>query len=217
MKDKSKINWKYIVTELVLIVVGILLAINLNAWYSNQKTQSQIELSVKQISEELTLNMVELQEVIEANQELNEFYGQLTTLTGSEVNTPECSVATMNSLRSQYGNYFEIKDSTKVANDQYKYELSLSFELEYGELNSIAWETAQLSTNVSEYGYNCLKNILSVYNFQKLFVEVQNKFLEVGTLNDEEEFIVNFLLCHKMASDLLDRYEVLKEEIKECS
>ena len=215
-KDQSKISWKYIMTELVLIVVGILLAINLNSWYSNYKVERQIEQSLTQINEEIALNIVELREVTEANADLNNFYGQLSALNGDEMDVPVCSESTMSDLKNTYGNLFEVKDSSRIANDLYQYELNLSFSLEYGELNSLAWQTAQLSTNISEYGYNCLKNILSVYSFQELFEEVQSKFLDYKTLQDKEEFIVTFLLCHKMAIDLLDRYEILQQEIKDC-
>ncbi|MEM9920727.1 MAG: hypothetical protein AAF990_21695, partial [Bacteroidota bacterium] len=98
----------------------------------------------------------------------------------------------------------------------YAYTLGINFELEFGELNDIAWNTAQLSNNVSQYKYDCLKNILAVYGFQKIYVEVQSKFLDYKIRKDLEEFIVTFQLCHKMGVDLLERYTFLKDEIESC-
>lgn len=216
IKTSRKIDWKYILTELLLIVVGILLAINLNTWSSNRKLKNQTKLSINKISDEIKLNIDELQEVLEINAELNEFYSQLNEIKGDEFNKVNCSIEQMSDLQKQYGAQFTIKDSTKIGNERYEYELGLAFALEYCELNDIAWRTAQLSNNVNTYEYNCLKNILSVYGFQDLFVEIQKKFLDYKILSDEAEFIVTFQLCYKVGVDLLDRYKFLEEEIKEC-
>ncbi|MEM9919560.1 MAG: hypothetical protein AAF990_15790, partial [Bacteroidota bacterium] len=162
-RHRSSIDWKYILTELVLIVVGILLAINLNTWATNQKIKKQTKSSIVQIKEEIELNIVELSEVVEANGKLSEFFAEITPLSGREINIINCPVDRMNELRKTFSEQFDIEDSTSIGTSDYAYTLGINFELEFGELNDIAWNTAQLSNNVSQYKYDCLKNILAVY------------------------------------------------------
>ncbi|MEO0787915.1 MAG: hypothetical protein AAFY36_04590 [Bacteroidota bacterium] len=215
-KRSSTINWRYILTELVLLVVGILLAINLNNWASNRKIKNQTKLSVDQIREEIKLNIDELTEVIDANRPASEFYSEISTLSANVANVIRCSPEKMTTLKKIYGDQFVVVDSVSKAGGAYEYELDIDYALEYGELNDIAWRTAQLSTNMNEYGYDCLKSILSVYGFQELYTNVQTKFLDYKILRDKEEFIATFQLNHRMGNDLLERYLVLAEEIEEC-
>lgn len=217
IKNLGEIKWRYILTELVLIVVGILLAINLNSWSANLKTKKQTKLSIAKIRDEVELNITELTEVLEANSKLNEFYTEIITLRSNEIGTIACSIEKMNSLKDNYNGQFIIKDSIKLDANKYEYRLNLNFELEYGELNEIAWKSAQMSNNVNEYPYGCLTSILSVYGFQETYTEVQKKFLDYSIVKDTEVYIVTFRLCHSMGMDLLARYKDLSEEIKNCS
>ncbi|MEM6299495.1 MAG: hypothetical protein AAF740_12475 [Bacteroidota bacterium] len=216
IRKKFKIDWKYVITELLLLVVGILLAINLNDLYASQKTRDQIELSLEQIKEEIRLNASELKEVTEINKKLNDFCLEIATLSSAEVNHVSCSTDKMTRLRKIYADQFIIKDSTSLGLGKYSYVLSINYELEYAELDDIAWKAAQLSTNVNKYGYDCLKNLLSVYRLQELYVQVQSKFLDSGSL-EEEELIATLQLCHKLGTDLLERYDTLEKGMKECS
>ena len=215
-KQGSKIDWKYIITELILIVLGILLAINLNTWNANRKQKHQTKLSIVKIQEEVNLNIAELSEVIEANAGLNEFCREIAGLRGKHINKIECSKEKMKDLKAAYAEQFAIGDSVEKAKGMIEYELKINYEIEYGELNDIAWQTAQVSNNVNEYEYDCLKNLLSVYGFQEIFVEVQNKFLDYKIMKDEEELIATIQLCHRMGLDLLERYKSLEEEIEKC-
>jgi len=210
-------NWKYLFTELALIVAGILLAINLNSWNANRKLDEQVKLSIVKIQEELKHNIEELENVIESNQEMSDFYVALNRLIDQDADQFTCRVEDMTSLRSQYQNYFEVLDSTKVSKDQYEYRIDLAFELEYGEMRDIAWRTAQLTQVINEFEYNCLGEIISVYGFQELFNNVQNKFLDMGIIRDREVYISTYQLNHQLAQDLLGRCKALEKEIEQCA
>lgn len=214
--NPPQISWRYVLTELFLIVAGILLAINLNTWNANRKLEEQVQLSLDKIRGELQNNMSELKDVLEANENCNAFYSAIANLTGQEIDKITCAVSQMDSLRKNYGDNFDVVDSTKVGTATFEYEVQLMFSLEYGEMMDIAWRTAQISNNINEYDYECLEQIISTYGLQDLFVEVQRKFLDFEIVRDQEVYVATYQLSFQFAQDLMERYEDLELALENC-
>ncbi len=215
-KNPVPINWKYLLTELLLIVVGILLAINLNGWSANRKLQQQTTLSIERIADEVKDNITELEDVMEDNKSLFDFLRQIVNLSTEDLTKIDASAEEMDTLRAQHDEFFLVLDSTKVEEGQYQYQLEFYFELEYAELSDIAWETAKISNVVNEFPYDCLKAIISIYSFQELYDGVQGKFLDSAIFREEEDFAATFILNYQLAGDLVERYQSFETEIADC-
>jgi hypothetical protein len=211
-----QLDWKYIFVELVLIVAGILLAINLNTWNSSRKLKKQIQTSIEKIIEEVKVNVEELEYVIEANKPMHEFFIRFSKYVDEEFTAVECTVEEMQGLRNDFKDHFVVRDSVQMEDGRFQYRLSLAFELEYGELVDIAWQAAKISNTINEYPYECLKEMLMVYDFQKVFTKSQEQFLDYGIFKDEEKFIMTFELYYNICQEQLGRYENLLEVIDNC-
>jgi hypothetical protein len=211
-----QLDWKYIFVELVLIVAGILLAINLNAWNSNRKLKKQTQASIEKIIEEVKVNVEELEYVIEANKPMHEFFIRFSEYVDEDFTSVECTAEEMQDLRNDFKDHFIVQDSLRMEDGRYRYGLRLQFELEYGELIDIAWQAAKISNAINEYPYECLKEMLMVYDFQKIFTKSQEQFLDYGIFRDEERFIMLFELYYKISQEQLSRYENLMEVMDSC-
>lgn len=211
-----KFNLKYILTELILIVVGILLAINLNTWNSNRKLKNQVQLSIQKIEDEIAMNVEELKEITEGNQNTNDFYVLLNQIADDEIEYITCTQEKAEELRRDFKEQFSFTDSTRLENGEYKYKFEPVFQLDYAEMNDIAWSTAQISNNISEYNYDCLKSILAAYRLQGIYQDVQNQFLDFKIVRDKAVYISTFMLYHELGVGLLERYAKLEAEMKAC-
>ncbi|MEO1627004.1 MAG: hypothetical protein AAFV25_17760, partial [Bacteroidota bacterium] len=138
------------------------------------------------------------------------------SLTDEEVKTLECSVDKMQSFRKKYPEEFNVNDSTKVKKGVFKYEIDIQFSLEYTEVRDMAWRTAQLSNNISEYNYDCLQSLLTAYDLQEIFVNVQERFLDMTIVRDRGVYVSTYLLCYDLGEKLLERYKEIMEEIGDC-
>ncbi len=215
-KPLQSLNWRYLLMELVLIVFGILIAVNIDSWNEDRKMQEQTQISIERIVGEMQANIEEIQDVIDGNREIFDFHTTLDAWNTNEINVVQMSPDTLQRLAATYGDYFVVQDSTPVDAATQEYRLGFSLSLEFGELSDLAWQTAKLSNTISQFDYSCLQDILSVYSFQEIFTGVQSKFLDTAIQLDEEQFILNFMFCHRLAIDLLARYQDLEESVKEC-
>lgn len=65
-----KSKWREYLIEIVVIIVGILLAIALNNWNEERKNRQKEKVLIKQIHKEFLLNKKQIQHVLEKNQEM---------------------------------------------------------------------------------------------------------------------------------------------------
>lgn len=216
LRKFMRVDWRYMLVELVLIVVGILLAINLNTWSADRKLKTETKISINKLAEELQFNLEELRKVTEINTDLSDFVGNLAEVGESQAGTLRATDDEFQEIRKQYGSYFRLIDSSQVNVDTFDYSLQVYYQIEYAELNDIAWQTAQISNAINAYDYDCLKEIIAVYSFQKLFSDVQNKFLDYEFLEDYRKFQATFQLYQRMSGELLERYEDLEQGIQNC-
>ncbi|MCK0179155.1 DUF6090 family protein [Flavobacteriaceae bacterium S0862] len=55
--------FKYAIGEIILVVIGILIALALNNWYENEKNEQEAKLILKQIQEELSIDILDAQRI----------------------------------------------------------------------------------------------------------------------------------------------------------
>jgi hypothetical protein len=163
----KKINWKYILGEILLIFIGISLAIWFNNWNSSINASKEKEIAISKIKEEIQSNISELTAARKVNQLILDAYSEFKKIyqgnTNELITTPEH----LNMLQGKYPNFFTVVDSTKDISGLFHYTGSTFINLELAELSQIAWETTRSINITNEFDYECLYELESIYNLQR--------------------------------------------------
>lgn len=73
LQEGKVINYlKYAIGEILLVVIGILIALQVNNWNENRKTSIREQALLTGLKQELTANLQELNRIIEVNQKRND-------------------------------------------------------------------------------------------------------------------------------------------------
>ena len=92
-------NWFTLILELVLVVVGLFLAFQLDRWYESQRSKSDLQAHLVSLTEDFTENETRLTSAIsEGRQEME---AAITLRAEIRKDTPDLSVAELNQLISQ--------------------------------------------------------------------------------------------------------------------
>ena len=92
-------NWFTVILELVVIVVGLFLAFQLDRWYESQRSKSDLQAHLVSLTEDFTENETRLTSAIsEGKQEME---AAITLRAEIRKDTPDLSVAELNELISQ--------------------------------------------------------------------------------------------------------------------
>jgi len=91
-------NWFTIILELVVVVVGLFLAFQLDRWYESQRSNSELQAHLVSLAEDFTENEARLTSAIsEGKQEME---AAITLRAEIRKDTPDLSVAELNQLIS---------------------------------------------------------------------------------------------------------------------
>jgi hypothetical protein len=92
-------NWFTVILELVVVVVGLFLAFQLDRWYESQRSKSDLQAHLVSLTEDFTENETRLTSAIsEGRQEME---AAITLRAEIRKDTPDLSVAELNQLISQ--------------------------------------------------------------------------------------------------------------------
>jgi len=92
-------NWSTLLLELVVVVVGLFLAFQLDRWYESQRSKSELNAHLVSLAEDFTENEIRLATAIsEGNQEME---AAITLRAEIRKDSPDLSVAELNQLISQ--------------------------------------------------------------------------------------------------------------------
>ena len=92
-------NWFTVILELVVVVVGLFLAFQLDRWYESQRSKSDLQAHLVSLTEDFTENEIRLTSAIsEGKQEME---ASITLRAEIRKDTPDLSVAELNQLISQ--------------------------------------------------------------------------------------------------------------------
>ncbi|MEO1260182.1 MAG: hypothetical protein AAFZ15_15410 [Bacteroidota bacterium] len=216
-KSIKKINWKYILSEIFLIFVGINLAIWFNDWNTTQKINQDKKTALVRIEDEIKNNLNELTKVRTTNQSYLNAYSDFDPgdeeSTSIVVTTPEH----LDSLQNKYPGFFTVFDSTAAEGKKYTYRGEFDLYLELPELSEIAWKTANSINVTNSLHYDCLYELESLYNLQRR-VDTENKLLMDAILtNDKERLARVLLIMGQMELQLLKDYEHILTQLKNCN
>jgi len=92
-------NWFTIILELVVVVVGLFLAFQLDRWYESQRSKSDLQAHLVSLTEDFTENETRLTAAISAGKQ--EMEAAVTLRAEIRKDTPDLSVAELNQLISQ--------------------------------------------------------------------------------------------------------------------
>jgi hypothetical protein len=71
-ENKTGKYFKYAIGEIILVVIGILIALQINNWSENRKTSIKEQALLMALNQELTTNLKELDKIIEVNRKRND-------------------------------------------------------------------------------------------------------------------------------------------------
>lgn len=74
--QESKFNLRYIFTESLLIVLGILIAISLNDWVAARKLKTVSKRAIENIKAETSGNLGEIKQILALNRRVLAFYNE---------------------------------------------------------------------------------------------------------------------------------------------
>lgn len=162
----AKVNWKYIISEIALLFVGINLAIWFNNWNANSHLHQDRQVALEKLTEEIQSNGEELRKakvinarILEAFKAYNEVYAGHST----KVIT---TAAHMDILQDSFPGFFRITSSRLLEADTFLYEGGTSINLELAALTDIAWTTSQSIEITNTFSYSCLYELSSMYQLQ---------------------------------------------------
>ena len=207
---------KYAIGEIVLVVIGILIALQINNWNSSNKSKREVKISITHIKKEIESNIKELNKAQKINHMIGEAYSEYRKLydgkTTELITTPE----NMDILQNKYPGFFRISDSLQINTDLFHYSGTTFINLELAELTEIAWETTRSVGITNEFEYECLYELESMYNLQRRVQNEINKAANALQKREIEELmnILGFLeqLDHQLDKD----YERMLVNIENC-
>lgn len=156
LRMKIKSNFKYILTELVLIFIGIYLALSLNNWNEGKKVEREKASVITKLEDEVQKNLEILENAEEANTRFfsaMERFGELDGNDATEITATEEEYA---QLMQEHGDFFNFESKSKMTADQYRYEVNLQINFKNTDLRDIAWSTAKTAGFAREFNYECL-------------------------------------------------------------
>ncbi len=95
--------------------------------------------------------------------------------------------------------------------------ISIKYIINSAELSEIAWETTKINNLVSQFKFECTKQIIAVYNLQEQFMYEQRKLNDLMLDGDINQLLDRMKRLMKLKGVLLDRYKNLQNNIKNCS
>ena len=105
-EGKTSKYFKYAIGEIVLVVIGILLALQVNNWNERRKSQNESQEILKAINVEFKNNRVVLKDRIDYLEDANKYVQAVLNLTNSdEYQLSVVNVDSIISLSLKYGNY----------------------------------------------------------------------------------------------------------------
>ncbi|MFY9243655.1 MAG: hypothetical protein WAO74_11570 [Polaribacter sp.] len=212
----KKLDWKYIIREVLLIFIGINLAIWFNNWNSQKKSNEDKSIVIEKIEFEISNNLNELKKTLESNHNITEAFSEYSELFETNTSRIKTSPNKLKELQQKFPNFYRVKDSTKLAENLYIYTGGTFVELEIPQLTKIAWETAKTINIINEFKYNCLYELESLYGLQERVQKEINKSSDALQKGDIKE-LLQILRFETQLNNQLEKsyYEMLKN-VKNC-
>lgn len=182
--------------------LGVLLAFYLDNRSSKQEIEHKVKVSIENIFEELDNNIDQLKDSTDIQLQLEMYYdiGEINPELSSELTT---TTETIQNLRSKYGEFIEVIDSSKTESSEYTYSVSYSFQVSLFTLSKIAWESAKTAGIMEHLKYETLLSLTQIYELQELFNEEQQKTFTPIIEERPKEFVMRTRIVEQLRAQLL--------------
>ena len=216
-KLNRKLNFKYILGEILLLFIGINLAIWFNNWNFSKKINESKKIAISKITEEIENNKLEVDSVLRNNYKVLNAYKSFKNLYDGNTSKIKTSPAHLQSLRKKYPGFFSIKDSIVLNDDLYHYRGTTHINLEIPTLTEIAWKTTTTLNVTNEFNYECLYELESVYNLQRRVQSEINKSADALQRGKLEELMIILEFVNQLGNQLKVDYDSINKNILNCS
>ena len=175
-------NWFTVILELVIVVVGLFLAFQLDRWYESQRSKSDLQAHLVSLTEDFTENETRLITAIsEGKQEME---AAITLRAEIRKDSPDLSVAELNQLISQTSllpafNAVDLAYRNLISDDTLADLPSSDLKKELAEFYA-AHELTKLIQNTQELQY---VTIWQPYALENLDYAASNRKIRAGRDN----------------------------------
>ena len=217
MKTKKfKLDYKYIIREILLVFVGINLAIWFNNWNASKKSSHDKEVIVSKIKEEIKNNKVELDLARASNQNINKAFKAYSLVYNKSSSVIVVTVEERAKLRKAYPKFFMVKDSVRLDSQKFQYSGETFIQLEIPDITSIAWETIRTINIANEFEYDCLYELESMYNLQARVKKEIDKAVDALQEGNVENLFKVLNVLNQLDSQLIKSYTNMLTIIDKC-
>lgn len=116
MENKTSRYFKYAIGEIILVVIGILIALQINNWYENRKTKVEAEIFVAKIINDLAIDTLNINKLIkrsnESDNEISKFFNYYDSLTPNKKNI-DLLLDSIKKVSAYYMKYFPVNHTYK--------------------------------------------------------------------------------------------------------
>ena len=210
-------NLKYIFGEIILLFIGINLAIWFNNWNASKKINEEKKIAISKITEEIKNNKIEIDSVLNNSYRIINAYRDFKNLYDGNTTAINANPNQLKFLNNKYPDYFRVKDSIAIDNGLYHYRGATHINLEIPTLTEIAWKTTTTLNVTSEFNYECLYELESLYNLQRRVQIEINKSADAMQQGKLEELMIILEFINQLGGQLQNDYESIKENILNCS
>lgn len=166
----KRVNWKYIIGEIILLFVGINLAIGFNNWNSSSQLNQDRTVALNKIVEEIESNAEELQRAKEHNDQILRAFKAYNGVYAGHSTKVITTAEHMGMLQDSFPDFFRIQSKKSWRADSLEYQGGTYINLELPELTDIAWATSQSIEITNTFSYDCLYQLASTYQLQDRLV-----------------------------------------------
>jgi len=212
IKKVYKSSW---FITLFATTLGVLLAFYLNNISSNSKLESSKQISIQNLNTELSKNKSELLDSND-NERLIEFLIEIRKINNEISNDLILSTGKMDKIKNKYVDFIEIRDSTNIQSDHFRYNVAYKFELNLDDLQNIAWETSKMSDITNEFNYDCLQSLVKIYSLQEIFISEQQNLLGHFVNAEHNKLLSALRIVQQLKSQLLNVMDAGQNQIKNC-
>ena len=216
-KLNRKLNLKYIFGEILLLFIGINLAIWFNNWNASKKINEEKKVAISKIAEEIKNNKIEIDSVLINSHRIINAYQDFKNVYDGNTAAVNANPTQLKFLNNKYPDYFRVKDSIAMDNGIFHYRGVTRINLEIPTLTEIAWKTTTTLNVTSEFNYECLYELESLYNLQRRVQIEINKSADAMQQGKLDELMVILEFINQLGSQLQSDYESVKENILNCS
>lgn len=216
IKSVYKLNWKYIIVEILLIFVGINLAIWFNNWNTEKNLNHNKEVAISKIKEEINNNMEEIIAARKINQNVISAYKDFKEIYGKDSDVIITSSQNFRTLQRKYPGFFRVKDSMEIESGLKKYSGSTYIELELADLKEIAWETTKSISITNEFNYECLYELENIYNLQQRVQDIMDQAVNALQNAKINELMTILNIMKQLDTQLEEHYSSMLNDIDDC-